>query len=667
MSSHLSQQQSQAPLKQTVVGVLAHVDAGKTTLTEALLYHSGAIRKQGRVDHKDSFLDFQDVERKRGITVFAKQVDFYVNRQKFTLIDTPGHVDLSLEMERALAVLDIAVLVISAMDGIQSHTATILHLLDKHQIPTLIFINKSDRPEVNREELIQSLKAFDERFIVWNTQSEDDMSPSATTIEELAFKDEALLDCLLVKSPQPQAWLPVAQALFWSHKIRPCVFGSALTGDHIDGFLQLLTHFAPKAQAPEHAVAKVYKITHDEHGQKLTLLKVLQPQLKTKSKVFYHSEKAVGHKINEMYYLHGNKLLTTTAATLGEIGAVTGLDDIKPGQQIYLTEADLEQSANDVYRYSKPVLETSLILPEGLDVTVAMRDLKQLAAEDPELEIHVSPKTGNIQMRVMGNIQMEVLVDQIKQRFHVDVAFGPCDIIYKETIQNAVTGYGHYEPLGHYAGVELDVEQGVDGQGIVVKSAVDHDLERRHESLIMSHIKDKDHLGVLTGSSLTDVTITLKKLEMNRQDTKQGDLRNATYRAIRQALMKADNVLLEPWYQFEIILPYEHVGRAMSDIQRMYGECGQPDVFNQDKLLLKGQVPIVNFLDYPIELSVYTSGEAIVYLQYFGYRPCYNRQQVIENMGYDPEADLENTPNSIFFGKGAGYEVKWHDVDRLRH
>lgn len=649
--------------ERTTIGILAHVDAGKTTLTEALLYHAGAILKRGRVDHGDTYFDFESIERQRGITVSSKQADFEIGGRKFTIIDTPGHADLSAEMERSLQILDLAVVVVSAVDGVQSHTVTIFQLLKKYGVPAIIYINKNDRPNVDQAEVMKDLQELDERCALYTCEGS---KLSESFIEQLAMLDEELLNTFMEDAEGQLFWLNAAKKSVMDRRVFPCVWGSALNGDGIGEVVNILENLTETKEYIDEAGAQVYKIMHDEKGQRLTLFKVLGGTLKVKDMVYYNGSD--GEKINQLMRLNRGKFEVVSEAQAGDVYTAIGIQNANLGDIIALSKADIELFPVSKVPELQPVMEASLILPEGIDVFTAMKTLRQLEAEEPEIGLKTAPTTGDIHMRVMGPIHMEVLTESIRDKYGMAITFGPPVILYRETIEESIVGYGHFEPLGHYAEVQLRLEPGPPGQGIIARNEANtDDLKIQHQKLIMSHITEKAHLGVLIGAPLTDVTITLMAARTALRETQGGDLRQATYRSVRQGLMKAKSVLLEPWYSFEITLPRDLAGRAMSDVQRLHGVSGDMAQLGDNKVSLKGDVPVATFVNYPIELASYTKGEGTVSLHSAGYRRCHNPEAVIMNADYHPENDLDNTPNSIYFKKGAGYEVKWYDIDDVRH
>lgn len=649
--------------ERTTIGILAHVDAGKTTLTEALLYHAGVISKRGRVDHGDTYFDFESIERSRGITVSSKQADFEIGDRKFTLIDTPGHADLSAEMERSLQILDLAIIVVSAVDGVQSHTATIFQLLEKYDVPAIIYVNKNDRPNVDKDKTMDSLQELDERCALFSAA---DSELSESFIEQLAMLDEELLNTFMEGAENQSFWLDAAKKSLMNRTVFPCVCGSALNGDGIGEVINIMENLTEPKEYIEEAGARVYKIMHDSKGQRLTLIKVLGGTLKVKDTVYYKGSN--GEKINQLMRLNGGKFEAVREARAGDVCTAIGIQNAELGDIITADSESIELFPVSKVPELQPVMEASLVLPQDIDVFTAMKTLRQLEAEEPEIGLRTSETTGDIHMRVMGTIHMEVLTESIRDKYGMYITFGPPVILYKETIEESIVGYGHFEPLGHYAEVQLRLEPGPLGQGIIAKNeASTDDLKIQFQKLIVTHIKEKEHLGVLTGAPLTDVTITLMTAKTALRETQGGDLRQATYRAVRQGLMKAKSVILEPWYSFEITLPADLAGRAMSDVQRLHGVSGDMEQIGDNKVSLKGEVPVATFVDYPIELASYTKGDGTVSLQSTGYRPCHNPKEVIEQADYNPERDLDNTPNSIYFKKGAGYEVKWYDIDDVRH
>lgn len=461
-------------------------------------------------------------------------------------------------------------------------------------------------------------------------------------------------------------WLEAAKKAVMSRRVFPCVWGSALNGDGIDEVINIMENLTETKEYIEEAGARVYKIMHDEKGQRLTLFKVLGGTLKVKDTVYYKGSD--GEKINQLMRLNGGKFEAVSEAAAGDICTAIGIQSAKLGDILTADPENIELFPVSKVPELQPVMEASLMLPENTDVFTAMKTLRQLEAEEPEIGLRTSESTGDIHMRIMGTIHTEVLTEKIRDQYGMDITFGPPVILYRETIEKSIIGYGHFEPLGHYAEVQLRIEPGTPGQGVIAKNEANtDDLKIQFQKLIMTHITEKDHLGVMTGAPLTDVTITLMAAKTALKETQGGDLRQAVYRAVRQGLMKAESVILEPWYAFEITLPADAAGRAMSDVQKLHGESGDMEQLGDNKVSLKGKVPVATFVNYPIELASYTKGEGTVSLKSAGYRPCHNPEEVIERADYNPENDLDNTPNSIYFKKGTGYEVKWYDIDDVRH
>lgn len=633
-----------------VLGILAHVDAGKTTLTEALLYRTGAIRRLGRVDRKDSWFDSHELERKRGITIFSKQNPFELGGKNFTLIDTPGHVDFSAEMERTLSVLDYAVLVIDGVSGIQAHTETLNDLLSEYKIPTFIFINKTDREQCNTQKVLDSLKIRFDDFCI------DFTDPSARTaqIEEVSMLSEEWMEDLLGGDESEETWKPRISAAVRDRRIFPCVCGSALTGDGVDRLMQVISDYCVYGDYAEEFSATVYKIMHDSKGNRLSFLKVTGGELSAKMQIG-------SEKTEQIRIFKGEKSESVQTVKAGGVCAVSGLYETYPGCMIGGVEA----------KSIRPKLCPMLVsqVESDCDINTTVAKLRQIEDEMPELAVQTVSINGEsrVQIRVMGRIQLEILKELVAERFGMNIEFGPCRILYKETVAAPVMGYGHYEPLRHYAETHLRIEPAERNSGITVTNECSLEmLDSNFRNLILSHIKEKTHLGILTGSPLTDVKITLTAGRSHLKHTEGGDFREATYRAIRQGLEKAENVLLEPYYGFVLRVPADCVGRAVADIQRLSGEFEAPEII-LDEAVIKGEGPASEFLAYPEEVIAYTKGRGVVSFSDRGYRPCHNPQQVIEEIGYEKDRDLENLSSSVFCAHGGGFEVKWQDVDAMRH
>ncbi len=631
------------------IGLLAHVDAGKTTLSEGMLYLSGSIRDMGRVDHRDTFLDTYEMERERGITIFSKQAVMKWKDMELTLLDTPGHVDFSAEMERVLQVLDYAVLVISGADGVQGHTVTLWRLLKRYDVPVFLFVNKMDREGTDRNALMEELKSrLDEGCTDFQLMS--DGKPD--DLENLAVCDDAMLEEYLETGKIAKDTVRRAVA---ERKIFPCWFGSALKAEGITEFLEGIREYSICPEYPEAFGAKVYKIARDPQGNRLTYLKVTGGELKVKETL-----PGVEGKVNQIRIYSGDRYEMVQSAQAGMVCAVTGLEETSPGQGIG------EEKDSDIPAL-EPVLTYRVELPEGCDVHAMLINLRQLEEEEPELHIVWVEEAQEIHIQLMGEVQTEVLQRLIKERYGVLIEFREGRIIYKETIAGPVEGVGHFEPLRHYAEVHLLLEPGERGSGLQFSSECSEDvLDRNWQRLILTHLDEKEHRGVLTGSALTDVRITLISGRAHQKHTEGGDFRQATYRAVRQGLMKARSVLLEPYYEFRMELPMENVGRAMNDIQRMNGTFSGPET-EKDLAVLTGSAPVSEMRGYQKEFAAYTGGFGRMSCILKGYDVCSNAEEVIGEIGYDPESDIENTADSVFCAHGAGFIVPWYQVEEYMH
>lgn len=629
-------------MKQAVIGILAHVDSGKTTLSEALLYNSGMIKKLGRVDHKDSFLDTDNIEKTRGITIFSHQAVIKTKSVELTLLDTPGHVDFSAETERVLRVLDYAILVISGNEGIQSHTETLWKLLDIYDIPTFIFVNKMDISEQTNEEVISSLnKLFNGACIDFSKKGE-------TFWEEAALADKYLLNEYLESGEISEKSLQIAIA---QRKIFPCYFGSALKNDGICELLSEFEKYIAEKKYPEKFGAKVFKVSEDDKGKRLTFLKVTGGRLKVKTLV-------ENEKINEIRIYSGGKFTQANEIKAGGICAVTGLLKTFPGKGIGFEESDKELITEPVFSYD-------VSLPDGVDIAVALPKFRKLAEEETKLNVSVCNAAINI--KVMGEIQLEVIKQIFAERFGMEINFERGSILYKETIKGQVEGIGHYEPLRHYAEVHFFIEEGERGSGIVVESKCSEDvLDKNYQRLILSHITEKTHVGVLCGFPVTDIKITLINGRAHKKHTEGGDFRQAVYRAIRHGLMQAQSVLLEPWYSFTMEIPVESCGRAMTDLE-MFGAKFAPPEMSGDVSIIKGSAPISKISEYQKEVTAYTGGRGRFLCSFKGYDECCDSDEVVRNIGYCAENDVENTPDSVFCKNGGGFLVKWDEVAKYAH
>jgi len=637
--------------KNITVALVAHVDAGKTTLSEAMLYLSGARQTLGRVDHQNAFLDTHLLERQRGITIFSKQAGFTYDGARITLVDTPGHVDFSGEAERTLPILDCAVLVISSTDGIQAHTLTLWRLLQRYNVPVFLFINKTDLPGRSRSELMDQLQQRLDAGCI------DFGLPQEELAEQVALCDEALLENYLSGgSVTPEN----IRQLIAHRRVFPCCFGSALKLTGVEEFLQTLSRYAPQPQYAREFSARVYKISRDPQGNRLTWVKLTGGSLAPRSILRYQALNGdiIEEKVVQLRQYSADKFTISQQLYAGALCAITGLSRTYAGQA-------LGCEGGDSAPLLEPVMTYRICLPSGCDPAVALPKLRQLEEEDPLLRLHCSGQ--DIHLRVMGKIQLEILKSLIAQRFSLDVSFDCGRIAYKETIADTVEGVGHFEPLRHYAEVHLLLEPLPQGSGLVFDTRCPADvLDMQYQKLILSHLGEKTHLGVLTGSPITDMKITLLLGRAHLKHTEGGDFRQATYRAVRQGLMQAQSVLLEPWYDFVLTLPAPMVGRAITDVRAMHGQFDAPET-QGELAVLKGILPASQVGDYPQQLAAYTGGIGQLQLSLRGYALCHNAQAVEEAMGYDPEADLENTPDSVFCAHGAGFTVKWDRVKEYMH
>lgn len=643
-----------------VVGILAHVDAGKTTLSEQILYKCKAITKVGRVDHQDTFLDTHTLEKERGITIFSKQARFSLPDFEITLLDTPGHVDFSTEMERTLQVLDYAVLVINGADGVQSHTRTLWKLLQRYRIPVILFVNKMDQTGIEKEPLLQELK---------NKLSSDcvdfnQVHTEENFLEEIAVRDEVLMEAFLEGEEPGREDI---QNLILTRQIFPCFFGSALKDFGVDELLEQMNLYMQPKEYGEEFAARVFKIGRDHQNNRLTYMKITGGNLKVKQileGLEWGKEEKWNEKADQLRFYSGNTFEMKETAAAGQICAVTGLDKTYAGEALGAEE-------EDTISVLEPVLTYRLELPENENVHQAYEKIRLLAQEDPGLHLEWKEKLSEIHIKVMGDIQIEVLKQLIKDRFGMDVTFGSGHIVYKETIENIVEGVGHFEPLRHYAEVHLLLEPLPQGSGMQFDTTCSEDvLDKNWQRLIMTHLMEKQHIGVLTGSVITDMKMTILTGKAHAKHTEGGDFRQATYRAIRQGLRKAKSVLLEPMYEFVLEVPTNMVGRAMSDVQKMYGEIAISDEqnsMNTDMTILTGTCPVITMQEYQREVLAYTKGCGRLECQMKGYAPCHNPEEVMEQMNYDPDRDLENPCGSVFCSHGAGVTIDWSEVEDHMH
>lgn len=643
------------------VGILAHVDAGKTTLSEAMLYAGGAIRRAGRVDRGDAFLDTDALERARGITIFSKQAVMPLGAIRLTLVDTPGHVDFSAEAERTLQVLDYAILVINGADGVQGHTRTLWRLLARYRVPVFVFVNKMDQSGADRERLLRNIREQFGDGCVDFTQNPDGTFGDAGFHEDIAVCSEEALEAFFARGAVED---DVIRALIAERRLFPCFFGAALKHSGVDGFLEGLKTYTRMPRYGDEFGAKIFKIARDGQNNRLTYLKVTGGSLRVKQTVCGEE------KINQIRIYSGEKYEVADEAAAGEICAVTGLEHTRPGQSLGAERACTQPAL-------APVLTYRIDLPASMDAAVMLPKLRLLEEEDPQLCIVWNEKLQEIQAKLMGEVQLEVLKSRILERFSVDVEFGDGAIVYKETIQNAVEGVGHFEPLRHYAEVHLLMEPGECGSGLVFAADCSEDvLDRNWQRLVLTHLGEREHPGVLTGSAVTDMKITLKSGRAHLKHTEGGDFREATYRAVRQGLMQAESVLLEPYYEFVLEIPEHAVGRAMTDIERMsgtigFGEEGQTaaDAGTAECGMrrLTGTAPAATMRNYQREVITYTRGLGRLQTSFAGYFPCHNAKEVIDRIGYDAESDSEHPAGSVFCAHGAGILVSWDMVPAYMH
>ena len=641
------------PKRHLCIGLLAHVDAGKTTLSEAMLYTAGSIRKMGRVDNKDAFLDTFALERARGITIFSKQARLALDKNtEVFLLDTPGHVDFSAEMERTLQILDYAILVVSGADGVQGHTETLWKLLTRYEIPTFLFVNKMDQEGTDRKKLMQNLQKYlsGNCLDFTSEQGIDGLLSDEIFAENAAVCDENVLERYLETGEMEKEDLV---SMISKRKIFPCFFGSALKLNGVEEMMHAVSVLTREPSYPEAFGAKVYKIARDEQGNRLTFLKVTGGCLNVK-------EELLEEKVNQIRIYSGAKYETAGQVKAGEVCAVTGLSKTYPGEGIGC-------ESESFLPVLEPVLTYQIRIPQDCDVHKMLQNLKQLEEEEPLLHIVWNERLGEIHAQLMGEVQTEILKSMIEERFGVRVEFGAGNIVYKETIRNTVEGVGHFEPLRHYAEVHLLLEPGEPGSGMHFLSNCSEDvLDKNWQRLILTHLEEKEHLGVLSGSPVTDMQITLVSGRAHQKHTEGGDFRQATYRAVRQGLKKAESVLLEPYYEYRLEVPSEMVGRALSDLQRMNGTFGSPEQIGE-MAVLSGEAPVALMQDYQREVISYTKGRGRLSCSLSGYKPCSNAEEVLTAIVYDSERDLENPTGSVFCAHGAGFVVPWDQVEDYMH
>ena len=638
-------------MKKITIGIVAHVDGGKTTLSEALLYTTGKIRKLGRVDHKDAYLDTFQMERDRGITIFSKQAVMEYNDMRLILLDTPGHVDFSAEMERTLSVLDYAVLVVSGSEGVQGHTETLWKLLETYHVPTFLFVNKMDMPNVSGDFLLHEIKEKLSDSVV-------KFPVGVGTMEDIAMCDEDLFETYMEGGEISETTI---SELIYNRDLFPCYFGSALQLDGIDSLLEGLYQYTYEPIYSEKFGAKVFKISKDHNNNRLTHLKITGGSLKVKD-ILNGMNGAIewSEKVNEIRVYSGEKYDAVGEVKAGDVCAVIGLTNTYQGEGLGFETEEISPSLI-------PVLSYKLDVQNKVHMNQVYQQLKELEEEDPTLKITWNEEKKELTANVMGQVQIEVLKSLIKERFDLDVEFGAGSILYKETITNTVEGVGHFEPLRHYAEVHLLLEPGMPGSGLTFESHVsENELSKNWQRLIMTHLEEKTHRGVLTGAPITDICITIVGGNAHLKHTEGGDFRQATYRAVRQGLKKADSVLLEPYYDFTLTIPTDNVGRAMTDISQMEGTMNPLETVHE-KSVLTGYAPVSTMWNYINDVNEYSHGQGTLTLKFKGYAPCHNAQEVIEKVGYDSEADLRNPTGSVFCAHGAGFNVPWNEVENYMH
>jgi ribosomal protection tetracycline resistance protein len=678
-------------MKKTI-GVLAHVDAGKTTFSEQVLYHTKSIRNRGRVDHKDSFLDSHSIERERGITVFSDQGTFELNHSTYYLVDTPGHIDFSTEMERSIAIMDYAIIIVSSVEGVQGHTKTVWNLLRKYNIPTMFFINKLDRIGADKNRVIKEIKRdlsnnvcyIDNNFINNNEKDVNDLiisyefNLSEELIEFISEYDDKLLELYLDGNYDSNLWVKTLKKLVKESKIFPCFGGSALQDEGIIEFLNSIDKLTyTNYNENEEFSGRVYKIRHDENGNRITFIKALAGTLKVRDEITYGGEiseelklekeidniniiNEITEKVSNIRNYNGTKFKTIDCAKAGDLFAVTGISKALSGDGIGV----LKEKTN--YEMI-PALMSKVIFDKASNIREVLGYFKILEEEDPALNVIWNEVLQEINLHVMGRIQLEVLKEVVQERFNLKIDFGPCQIIYKETIAKEIIGRGHFEPLKHYAEVHLKLEPLLRNSGIIFENKChSDDLSFGNQNLVRNHIFEREHHGILTGSSITDIKITLLTGRAHNKHTCGGDFREATFRALRQGLEKVENVLLEPYYKFSIEASNDHIGRILSDIQKLSGTF-EPAEIQEDKVIINGRGPVATFMDYSMEVIAFTKGKGSISLVYDGYDVCHNSEEVIENKGYNKNADIEYTSTSVFCSHGQGYLVPWNKADEAMH
>lgn len=645
-------------MKKTI-GILAHVDAGKTTFSEQILYHTKSIRNRGRVDHKNSFLDTHDIEKERGITVFSEQATFQIGSSTYYLIDTPGHIDFSTEMERALSILDYAILLISGVEGIQGHTETIWNLLRKYNIPTFIFINKMDRTGADLE---RTLEEINENLTKDICHIDSIHGMSEELIEFISERNEDLLERYFNGDYEETIWINELKKLIKENKVFPCLSGSALQDEGIDNFLNIFNELTyTNYDEGDEFSGRVHKIRYDNNGTRITFIKAISGSLKVRDEVTYGTlDEEIAEKVSSIRFHNGSKFTTVEKISAGDIFAVTGITKAMPGEGIGKNRENIQFNMI-------PTLMSKVIFDKSYNVKEVLGYFRILESEDPALNIIWNETHQEIQVSIMGKIQLEVLKEVALNRFNLKIEFGPCEIMYKETIDSKTYGYGHFEPLKHYAEVHLKMELNKRGEGITFENKCHaDDLTTGNQNLIKTHIFERNHHGLLTGSPITDMKITLLTGRAHNKHTEGGDFREATFRAIRQGLEKANNILLEPFYKFKIDVELDYMGKVISDIQRLNGSFDPPET-KLNKVSITGRGPVATFMDYSSEILTFTKGKGSISLIFDGYDVCHNTEEAIEKIGYDKNADIEYSSSSIFCSKGQGFVVPWDKVEEYIH
>jgi len=660
------------------IGILAHVDAGKTTFCEQILYHTNCIRKLGRVDHKDTFLDNHDIEKSRGITIFSGQANFKYKDSNYFLIDTPGHIDFSNEMERSIKIMDYAVIIISGIEKVQSHTKTVFRLLKEYKIPTFIFVNKMDRIGADKQSVINDLKDNLDKNIIDIDDSLDineNYKLSSDAIEFIAERDSHLLEAYLDEKYDQDLWIDTIKNMIKQCEVNPCMFGSALNDIGIEAFLDKIDKLTyTDYNKDDEFLGKVYKVKYDENKNRVTYIKAIKGKLSVKDEVKYNNlldykenERTRNkEKINQIRIYNGDKFITENEIFAGKLFAVTGLKDAVCGNYILKSNNKIEIN-DDVNMKIRPNMKSKVIFDNSLNINQVYSYFKILTDEEPSLKVVYDESLKEISVHIMGKIQLEILKDIVKDRFDLDIEFGPCEIIYKETIKEPTNGYGHFEPLGHYAEVYLKIEPSTRNSGISFESIAKVDnLQIGHQNLVKTHIFEREHRGILGGYYLSDIKVILVDGRAHNKHTSGGDFREATFRALRQGIEKVENILLEPYYKFKIEIGIDYIGRVLSDIQKMSGEFEDPQIFG-DKAIIEGRGPVSTFMNYSMEIISFSKGTgSISYIQ-DGYDICHNSDEVLEKSNYNKDADIDYTSSSIFCSKGQAYSVEGKSVEEYMH